>query len=121
MNVEAFLAAASPTAFFTSALLGLLIGAFYGYQLVHYDVPLKYPVALWAVGVMFVGVMAVLAVLGPEPPPHPVEFGMARSLLWTVTCGSIPIGRFLRHLGDVALLRHKRRKVENGNGITKNG
>lgn len=93
----------------TSVLLGLLIGAFYGYELVHTDVPPRYPFHLWAVGIAFVAVLAIVSVLSGKPPTLGASIG--RGLLWTFTCGSIPVGRLSRGLAELRWLRHKTRRL----------
>jgi hypothetical protein len=77
-----------------AALLGMMIGAFYGYTLAP-DAPPRYPFALWVVGLAFIAAFGVWAVLSAAPFQPPYQVG--RGILWTVTCAAIPIGRFTRH------------------------
>ena len=116
MNVETFLSAASPAAFLSSTLLGLLIGAFYGWYVIGPDHPPVYPVALWLIGVAFIALLVVLALFDRSEPRYPIEFGSARAVLWTATCGAIPMGRLGRHLIEVRILRRKRKALEEQNG-----
>lgn len=116
MNINAFLEVTTPLAFGSSILLGLLIGAFYGYMLSH-DSPPQWPSALWLVGIAFITVLASVSAF-QRAFPFPVELGVGRAILWTVTCASVPTGRYGRHLWDVFWMRRKRQKIndENGNG-----
>lgn len=93
---------ANPAAIASSILLGLLIGAFYGYMLSPGG-PIHYPMALWAVGFMFIVMLALVGWLGDGIPPF--DFSVGRGLLWTFTCGSIPLGRGARMWWDLRRIR----------------
>lgn len=77
----------------SSVLFGMMIGAFYGYTLSPSG-RLIYPFSLWAVGLGFIVTLAIFTVstqLATSP-----GFSVGRAVLWTVTCVSIPVGRWLR-------------------------
>ena len=116
MNADAFLAVATPAAFGGSALLGLLIGAFYGWYALGPQHPPVYPWALWAVGIAFIVMMVALGAGGETEPGtrvrYALEFGLARGVLWTTTCACLPIGRYVRYLVQLKLLQRKRTKLE---------
>lgn len=112
MSLSVFLEIANPAAFLSSALLGLMLGAFYGYYVIPEHVPQRYPVALWVVGVLFVFVLAIVSAMGTDPFVFPLEFGAARALLWTVCCASIPIGRAGRHQFELRRIRFRRRHLK---------
>lgn len=101
---ENILTVASPVTIFSSISLGLFIGAFYGYMLSPGG-PIRYPLALWAVGIMFISTLAFTGLLATGIPP--VDFSIGRALLWTFTCGSIPIGRGARMWWDLRRIRHR--------------
>ena len=82
---------------FTSALLGVLIGAFYGYYLDPDRIP-RFPFPLLFVGWAFVVAFAVFGLLNQEKAPFQPAYQVARAVLWTITCSAIPIGRYSRHL-----------------------
>jgi hypothetical protein len=85
----------TPTSILASALLGLLIGAFYGFILAPEKPPL-YPWGLLIVGWAFISTFAVWALLFETEFQPVYHFG--RAILWTVTVSCIPIGRYGRHL-----------------------
>lgn len=80
---------------FGSFLLGVVIGAFYGYELEPFRPP-HYPIRMWAVGVAFIVFFTVWSVAS-QAPFQPI-YQVGRGILWTVVCAAIPIGRFTRQL-----------------------
>jgi hypothetical protein len=87
-----------PSSIAASALLGLLIGAFYGYYLRPSGPPI-YPFALLFIGWAFIATFTAWSV-ATGAVFEPV-YQLGRAILWAVTCSSIPIGRYGRHLIDV--------------------
>jgi hypothetical protein len=114
MNTEVFLSVANPGAFLGSAVLGGSIGAFYGYRRLALTDPPVYPAALWLVGVAYLVVttLALVFLQDDITPRFPLESALARGLLWTTLCGSIPIGRYLRSREAMRRLRKRRKKLE---------
>lgn len=92
----------------SSALLGILIGAFYGYYLAP-ERPPMFPVALLLVGVAFIAVFQLWSSLANAPFQPP--FSLGRAILWVVTVSAIPIGRYGRHLIDIRRHRRSRQRV----------
>lgn len=80
------------------ALLGLLIGAFYGFEL-NRDLPPIFPRTLLIVGWLFIGTFIVWSLFGTDVA-FQVVYQVGRGILWTITCAAIPIGRYGRHLLD---------------------
>lgn len=104
------LAVATPVAIGSSVLLGLLIGAFYGWYALGPEHPPVWPFALWTVGIAFVVVLGVLATMERTTGSPGASFG--RAVLWTFTCGAIPLGRLLRGLTEAHVLKRKRNKLK---------
>lgn len=100
------LSVATPTAIITTLLFGMMIGAFYGYDL-EGTLPPRYPFQFWLVGLAFVAVLAALGVSGRAEVSLPHSLG--RAVLWTFLCGAIPIGRWLRMTYHVWRLKRKHR------------
>ena len=88
-----FLSVATPPAIIVSALLGAMIGAFYGYEL-EATIPPRWPLRFWLAGLAFIVGLAVLGMLGEANARLPQQ--AARAVLWTFLCGAIPLGRWLR-------------------------
>lgn len=84
----------TPTSLMANVLLGLIIGAFYGYTLKPEGPPM-YPVALVLVGWAFLATFTAWAYFTGADFQPIYQFG--RGILWTVTCSCIPIGRYARH------------------------
>lgn len=80
---------------FASALLGVLIGAFYGYYLSPSGPPL-YPWPLLVIGCSFVLVFGLWSYFSGAPFQPAYQLG--RAILWTVTVSALPIGRYGRYL-----------------------
>jgi hypothetical protein len=93
----------------SSALLGLLVGAFYGWELSNVAPPV-FPRQLFVVGLLSVAVLAVLSYF--EATELALDHSVGRALLWAFTCGSIPIGRYARLRWEVWWLRHRRRRID---------
>jgi hypothetical protein len=77
----------------TSALLGILMGAFYGYYLSPNGPPL-YPWPLLFIGISFVLAFGAWAYFSGAPFQPAYQLG--RAILWTVTVSALPIGRLGR-------------------------
>ncbi len=90
---ESLLAVATPTSILSTLVFGLMIGAFYGYEL-ESGLPPRYPFQFWLVGLGFVLVLAVLGIAGETAVDPARQVG--RAILWTFLCGAIPIGRWIR-------------------------
>lgn len=90
-----------------SMLLGLLIGAFYGFQMIGPRPP-AYPFSLWLVGIAFVIFLGIFNTLQDQAG---VGFALGRGLLWTVTCLSIPVGRWARIKVETWRTEQKIRKI----------
>lgn len=97
-----------------SILLGFMVGAFYGFQMLGPRPP-AYPFSLWLVGIAFVVFLGVYNTLEQQAG---LGFALGRGFLWTVTCLAIPIGRWSRlHLEAWRVERKTRRiKARNGTG-----
>lgn len=97
-----------------SALLGFLVGAFYGFQMIGPRPP-TYPYSLWLVGIAFVVFIGIYNLLEQQAG---VGFALGRGILWTVTCICIPVGRWGRlHLEAWRVERRTRRiRERNGTG-----
>ena len=91
--MTAVLELVTPVSVASSVLLGAMIGALYGYEIAPTIRP-RFPVSLWTVGLAFVVMLAVVAALSSVPGTP--AFAIGRAILWTVVCGSIPGGRWLR-------------------------
>lgn len=86
----------TPVSVATSALLGLMIGALYGYDIAPMA-PLRFPWTLWSIGIAFIVMIAIFTQLSvPDTGTRLLAFAVGRGVLWTVTCLSIPLGRFIR-------------------------
>ena len=99
------LEAVTPGSIAASALLGILIGAFYGYYLSPNGPPL-YPWPLLLIGISFVFVFGLWSYLSGAPFQAPYQLG--RAVLWTVTVSALPIGRYGRHLVTEMTQRQRR-------------
>ena len=89
----------------SSALLGILIGGFYGYYLSPSGPPL-YPWPLLIIGISFLFVFGLWAYVDGAPFQPAYQFG--RGILWTVTVSALPIGRYGRYLFATMIERQRR-------------
>ena len=94
---------------FTSATLGFMVGAFYGFPVIG-DQRLAFPAMLWSVGLAFVVSLGLLAASGETP--FSFETNLARGILWTVLCLCIPAGRWIRLQLEGWRIRRRTKKLE---------
>ena len=94
----------------TSIILGLLVGAFYGYSIAGSALRPHFPMALWTVGLAWLVSTAILGAFGEAPFRFEVAIG--RMILWTILCLAIPAGRWMRTSIDLRALRRRREKLE---------
>lgn len=109
MDVELLLRYVISPGLFTSALLGILVGALYGFQTIG-EAKLSFPIALWTVGLAFVVSLGILA--ATEETPITLEASVARGLLWTILCLAIPVGRGIRIRFERWRIRRATKKLE---------
>ena len=83
-----------PGSIISSVLLGLMIGAAYGYELAPTLRP-RYPVTLWSIGLAFIVLITMFTAFDVGAGQMAIAFGIARGLLWTLLCACIPLGRLL--------------------------
>lgn len=106
MNWDAFFQVVSVGPIIGSSILGLFVGAFYGYEL-NSEAPTRFPLQLFTVGLASIVFVAVWAALDQSDPFTP-EFQYARATLWAITCLTIPLGRWARIRFDLWRVRRKR-------------
>lgn len=87
----------TPVSVASSALLGAMIGALYGYEIAPTVRP-RYPVTLWTIGLAFIALITIVTLMTVDvtDPNRSLAFAVGRSILWTITCAAIPGGRWLR-------------------------
>lgn len=95
--------------FFTSSMLGFIIGAFYGYDLAR-DLRITFPIPFWSAGLAFVVSLGILGATN-EAPITP-EQSIGRAVLWTILCLWIPFGRWVRVTIHLWRLRRRTKKLE---------
>lgn len=98
-----------------SLLLGFLVGAFYGFQMIGPRPP-AYPFSLWLVGIAFVVFLGVLTGLDSDLEAGGLGFAIGRGVLWTVTCLAIPVGRWSRLHLEAWRVERKTRRIRERNG-----
>lgn len=96
MNFPLFIDLLVSPALFTTASLGLMVGAFYGFPAVGDRRRPEFPAQLWTVGLAFVVALAILGLFREADAPFSLEGSLARAALWTLLCVCIPIGRGAR-------------------------
>lgn len=97
--IAAILELVTPASILSSILFGSMIGALYGYSLAPHE-PTRFPWSLYTIGVAFVVLITIITLWGgdvvTQRPDRIVAFAVARIVLWSITCLSIPFGRGLR-------------------------
>lgn len=111
MNVELLVEYVLSPAIVTSATLGFMVGALYGFPIVG-ESRLVFPYTLWTVGLAFIVSLGILAAGGNGQAPVSLESSAARGILWTVLCAAIPIGRGARIRVERWRIRRRTRKLE---------
>lgn len=111
MNVALILEGVLSAGLFTSATLGLLVGAFYGFEVVSEHERPSFPIALWTVGLAFVISLGILAA-SDRGEPLTVEANVVRGILWTVLCACIPLGRRIRLQYERWRIRRRTKKLQ---------
>lgn len=96
-------------AILASLVFGLIIGAFYGYTLAPGRETL-YPWSLWLVVNASLLLLAGVALL--DASSLRLDRSLGRMILWTFTCGAIPIGRYLRFRLHLAWAQRRRLRSE---------
>jgi len=93
-------------AVFSVSLLGLMVGAFYGYPLDPLRRP-RFPWTLYVIGMASVVAIAIAALFDTT---WRIEAQYVRAILWTLLCVCIPVGRFLRQRVEMWRMDRRIRK-----------
>lgn len=110
MNVQEITEIVLGPALFTSAILGLIIGAFYGYEISGAERRASFPTMLWTIGQAWLVSTAILGAL--REAPFDLEPAIGRGILWTFLCLAIPSGLQARASLARWRIRRRRRAIE---------